>query len=94
MWHELVLHGIGGRSIEEAKETLTHEEVRAWHEYIRKRGTLNVGTRIEQGFAMLAQTIWAVNGKAKKIEDFMPQREQPEATLEGIFGMLKAKAKK
>jgi hypothetical protein len=89
VWHELVLHGIGGRSIEEAKDTLSHDEASAWFEYIRRRGSLNAGLRIEIGFAMLAQAMFALHGKSKKIEDFMPNRDQPKATLEGIFGLLK-----
>lgn len=60
MWHELVLHGIGGRTIAEAKRTLSWVEAQQHLAYIRRRGSLNLGTRIEAGFALLA---WLIANK-------------------------------
>lgn len=50
-----MLAGVGGRTIAEAKENLTVDEFLAWREYQRRRGTLNVGLRVE---AMVAQLLF------------------------------------
>lgn len=90
-----MLNGIGGNTIYEAKERLSHDEFMAWRAYIGKRGSLNVGSRVERGFALVATIVSrAVGGKAK-MEDFMPHADQPkqDASLLSVFGMLKTKAK-
>lgn len=91
----LVQHGIGGSSVEEARETLTHEEFVGWCSYMRKHGTIDLAARMDAGFAMLAHVICAVNGRKTKVSDFMPKRqdEQQEVSIESVFGMLKSKAK-
>jgi hypothetical protein len=94
VWHDLVLHGIGGATVEEAKQTLTHDEFIAWVAFIRKRGTVNLADRIDAGFAMLAHVITAMHGKKTKVSDFMPKRDEPEdASIGAVFNMLKAKAR-
>ena len=47
MWHELVLCGIGGRTIAEAQTRLSYEEFCRWASYRALRGLLNPGLRIE-----------------------------------------------
>ena len=49
-----MLAGVGGRTIEEAKERLSFEETLAWAAYMRQRGSLHVGMRLEVGFELLA----------------------------------------
>ena len=52
-------------------------------EYIKRNGGLNVASRMEQGFALLAMMInRSVGGKAE-LEDFLPDRSQPEPEVEG-----------
>ena len=80
-----MLHGIGGSSIAEAKENLSYDEVIAWSHYIRKRGSLNWGMRIEQGFALLAFLFSRVNGGMQEIEEFMPHADKQEASLEDVM---------
>lgn len=76
-----MLHGIGGRTIEEAKENLTHMEVQQWAAYIRKRGSLNIGRRLEWGFAIIAQLLNNAHFKEKRSNrDFMPH-EHEEAPI-------------
>jgi hypothetical protein len=81
-----VLHGIGGNTIEEAQRNLSYAEVQKWGAYRRKRGTLNWGMRIERGAALLASMY--TNAHLKKgatpvsIHDFMPNADEPIATLE------------
>jgi hypothetical protein len=78
------MHGIGGRTIAEAKRQLTYGEFCTWMKYRQKRGSLDVGMRIERGTAMLA-TLYA-NMKSKNggytIYDFMPHESEPVLSLE------------
>ena len=66
MWHQLVLHGIGGRTIAEAKRSISDREFRRWLKYIEKNGTLDWGMRLEGGFALLAFLI------ANKVSNVVP----------------------
>lgn len=91
-----MLNGIGGSTIEEAKERLTHAEFVSWYAYIKKRGSLNLGSRIEHGFAMLAHVTNNSMGGKSKFEDFVPKREEePEktASIGEVFSLLKSKSK-
>ena len=86
VWHELVLNGIGGCTIAEAQEHISYVEFRQWVQYRRKRGTLNMGRRIERGAALLAVLYRNAHlGKGQQpysIWDFMPNEEEPEITLD------------
>lgn len=46
------MNGIGGTTIAEAKRNLSAEEVRLWADYRMQRGTLNLGMRLEELFAI------------------------------------------
>lgn len=86
-----MLHGIGGRTIDEAKERISHAEFVDWCAYINKRGSLNAAVRAEDGFALLAHVITAVHGRKTRIEDFLPKREEAEAgSIQDVFKMLKS----
>lgn len=84
MWHELVLCGIGGRTIAEAQQRISYKEFASWMRYRAKRGSLHMGMRIERGSALLA-TLYA-NAHSKhgghKLYDFMPHEDEPAMTLE------------
>ena len=84
----MVLNGIGGRTIAEAQETLSFAEFQTWCQYRRKRGTLNVGRRIERGAALLAVLYRNAHlGKGQNpytIWDFMPHEEEPELTIDDL----------
>ncbi|MGV8637442.1 phage tail assembly protein T, partial [Pseudomonas aeruginosa] len=54
MWHELVMCGIGGRTIAEAKSRLTYREFLSWCKFRSKRGSLHIGMRVERVSALLA----------------------------------------
>ena len=83
----MVLSGVGGRTIAEAQERLSFREFQSWQRYRAKRGSLNVGMRVERGAALLA-TLYA-NSKSKnggfKIFDFMPHEDEPEIPLEAAM---------
>ena len=54
MWCELVLNGIGGRTIAEAKERLAISEYQLWTAYRAKHGSLNPMQRADYNAGMLA----------------------------------------
>lgn len=76
--------GVGGRTIAEAQERLSYSEFISWQKYRAKRGSLNLGMRVERGAALLA-TLYA-NAHSKqggyKLFDFMPHEEEPPVSLE------------
>jgi hypothetical protein len=93
VWHELVLHGIGGRTITEAKRRMSMAEALQWVEYIRKRGSLNTGNRVEAAVAVLATIVnHALGGKAE-VTDFMPHWDAPEASIDDLAKLFGAKRK-
>ena len=55
MWCELVLNGIGGATIAEAKVRMPQVELQTWVQYRRKHGGFNLGLRIEQGAGRIKQ---------------------------------------
>ena len=97
MWHELVLHGIGGRTIREAKESMTLQEAHDWVSYIRMRGPLNVGTRLEHMLAQLTVVLHRglFKNSEAKLEDFLPiraEQEPEQLDIKAVFAMLKLKS--
>lgn len=78
-----MLNGIGGRTIREAKDSMTHEEMLSWKAYMRKRGSLNIGRRLESGFALLAMVVNRTGGGKAKMDSFMPYEHPPEQDYEG-----------
>lgn len=84
-----MLNGIGGRTIAQAKESMTYAEALQWSAYIKKRGSLNAGLRLEAGFALLATMLSRAHGGKADMDDFMPHFDKPEANIEDVFNMLK-----
>lgn len=79
---------MGGRTIAEAKARLSYAEAVRWFEYIRTRGSLHVGRRIECAAALVALQINRANGGTAKYEDFTPHEPRPELTADAIFAIL------
>jgi len=81
-----VLHGIGGKTIEEAQRRLSYQEFCSWAAYRRMRGSLHVGMRVEHAAALLAKILsdrYRKEGAEPfKIYDFMPHMEEPEVTID------------
>ena len=95
LWHELVLNNVGGSTIAEAKWALSMDEAEDWANYFNKRGTANLGLRLEAGFALVAWMLARGFGLRKDDRslysqaDFMPHMrtesdEQHEQDGEGI----------
>ena len=84
MWHELVLNGVGGCTILEAQSRIGYAEFVSWVAYRRKRGSLNLGMRVERGSALLA-TLYA-NSKSKnggyRVYDFCQHDDEPPINLD------------
>ncbi|PCQ44887.1 phage tail protein, partial [Citrobacter freundii] len=57
MWCELVLNGIGGRTISEAQERLSFLEFQQWIQYRQKYGSLNPMMRTEWGAALISSVL-------------------------------------
>lgn len=91
-----MLAGVGGNTIAQAKANLTYDEALKWFDYLRQKGTVNLGTRLEWGFALIATVINNAHGGKAKMRDFMPftRQEDEEASIDAAFLMLKAAAKK
>lgn len=61
----MVLNQIGGSSIEEAQRKLTNKEVSIWMKYMREKGSLNIGIRVEQAVGLLSSMFEQVNSGGK-----------------------------
>jgi hypothetical protein len=83
-----VLNGIGGRTVEEAQERMSYAEFLDWLTFIKMRGSLNLGNRLESGFALLLSSwIKSKGGTAEQI-DFMPHADRDAADINSVMGML------
>lgn len=85
MLYELALAGIGGNTIHQVKNNLTMLEINQWAAYRSRRGSLNIGRRVEQA----AANIIAMNiNKGLKVEDwvepleFMPNEDDVVVSFE------------
>lgn len=83
-----MLAGIGGRTVAEAKERVQYAEFMDWMTYRRMRGSLNIGNRLESGFALIAFMISRATGGTADQRDFMPHADAPEASLSEVMGIL------
>lgn len=77
-----MLNGIGGRSVAEAKQRLSHAEVMAWVAYRSKHGSLSVGFRIEQAGAIVALQTNRLAGGQAELLDFMPTQARAPVDLD------------
>lgn len=88
LWHELVLAGVGGRTVAEARERMQYTEFLDWLAYRRMRGSLSMPNRLESGFALIASLISRACGGNASPADFMPHMDQPDASLSDVMGIL------
>ncbi|GEM_PF-418689 len=69
---ELALNGIGGNTVHQVKKNLTMLEINQWAEYRARRGSLNIGRRVEQASA----NIIAMNiNKGLEVKDWVEPLE-------------------
>ena len=81
---------IGGCTVDELKERMTHDEMLDWISYAKLNGPLNPMLRFDAAVARLC-VIWG----GGKVKDHMPwpQEEEREATIEDVFAILKSARK-
>jgi len=77
-----VLNGVGGRTIEEAKERISTEEFGRWCAYREMCGGLNPATVMVPYIGRLTYLLQAVHGGKGRYEEFVPQYHLPGATEE------------
>lgn len=83
-WHDIVSCGIGGRTVAEAKESLSYQEAHDWMIYRAETGSLNVLLRIENLLAHMLSTTINIHSKKKvKASEFLPFMRQHER----VFGV-------
>jgi hypothetical protein len=62
--------------------------------YVEQNGTLNLGLKIERGFALLATILNNLHGGKAKFDDFLPKRgevvEEAEASAQDLFRLLQS----
>jgi hypothetical protein len=72
---------------------MSYVEALDWATYVRMRGTLNFGTRMEFGFAMLAVMMNRALGGHAEMTEFMPylhgaDEEERDATIDEVMTIL------
>lgn len=86
----MALNGIGGNTLHQVKSNLTLFEINQWAEYRRRRGSLNIGRRVEQAAANMMA--FGYNNKVKSEDwiepiELMPHEDDViisfEAQIEG-----------
>lgn len=82
------MNGIGGQTVAEAKERMTYSEALLWSAFIKKRGSLNTGLRLENGFALLAVMMNRALGGRAEMSDFMPHADQKVADLADVMKLV------
>ena len=74
---------------------MTYAEALDWMAYIRKRGSLNPGLRIDAAVAVLATQINRALGGKAEMQDFLPYHDEPEAAsiddIAKIFGAVRVR---
>lgn len=73
---------------------MTYVEALDWMRYAKQTGSLNLGLRIEQGFALLATILNNLHGGKATFDDFLPKRseavEEAEASAQDLFRLLQS----
>lgn len=69
---------------------MSFAEVLDWAAYIRKRGSLNIGRRIECSIALLAYQFNRVHGGKSQYSDYTPHEKESEDSLKDIMRLFKA----
>ena len=71
---------------------MSYDEALQWFAYLRKRGSIHIGRRIECGIGLLALQQNRQHGGKAELSDFTPHEDQPEASVDDIlaaFGVTK-----
>lgn len=77
-----MLNGVGGRTVAEAKASISYPEAMAWAAYRNKHGSFNIAARAEQMGAIVALQVNRMGGGTADLIDFMPHQEKAGVSLE------------
>lgn len=97
---DLISVGVGGSTLDELKENLTGHELSQWIQKQQRDGPINLGVRIDRGFALIAYMIYGAlpgKGPKKTMADFMPpwyhkpKAELREPTMDEVMAALGGK---
>lgn len=77
-----MLNGVGGRTVAEAKASISYSEAMAWVAYRNKYGSFNLASRGEQMGAIVALQVHRMGGGKAELIDFMPHQEKVGVSLE------------
>lgn len=97
-----MLHGVGGRTVEEAQRRMSYQEYLNWIRYRNKHGTISAGLRVEKTLAYVALKFASAylkkpGGAKFNLDDFLLfQHKQPdvEATPDDVLRLLRSVAVK
>ena len=78
-WHELVLCGIGGSTVAQAKANLSYRDAVDWFVFARQRGGLSHSERL---LATITTQVNRLTGGDADISDFLPYLKSAERTDE------------
>lgn len=71
---------------------MSFDEARSWEAYMRKRGSINLGPKMELGFASLMALVMNRTGSRATASDYLPKREEEDdegdATLDDVMKAL------
>ena len=67
---------------------MTYSESMLWSAYLKKRGTVHLGMRLENGVALLATQINRALGGKAEMTDFMPHVEKRVADLADVMKLV------
>lgn len=67
---------------------MSYAEAMDWAEYLRRRGSSNIGMRLEAGFALIASALNNALGGTASQADFMPHFDQAPGTIDDVMKAL------
>lgn len=94
---------MGGLTVAEAKRRMSYREFVAWARFVRQRGPLSDGVRVEHSVALMAAQfangfLKKQNGQKFTLDDFMvyaaKAEQQTELDPQAVFALLKSVAVK
>lgn len=83
-----MLNGIGGRTVKEAKRSITEFEFRQWCLYREKFGSLNPNVSVDRGLGVVAYILQAANGGKAKYSDFVPDYRDDDQKMQDEIQQL------
>jgi len=88
-WAELVMNGIGGSTVAEAKRRLSLSEVNFWQRVIDEHGTLHLGRRIEIAKMTISDATMRAAGWRTNPYMFTIFEQEPVVNSEQLKRMLR-----